>query len=337
MGSPYDQSLGRLASAVDVPAQLHGSSGYFSRPTVNLDPRLFPNDSEQLLPAVRAWILHTLYSYWNQHYDAPYRWSTAWIAGSGITRQWSGGRAIGTEPGDLDVLIGVDWPHFFALNPRWQGTSSADMSEQFNTEFHAELWSHTANVVLPAGGAPFEVTFYVNATGSDIRNLRPYAAYNLQEDCWTVRPVDLPEDWNPQTHFAASWWDRVNDEAAQARDIIERYRTRRALVMSAAPGSPQWLNHLAALHEVVKRGRDLFDSIHGERHQAFGPEGAGFGDYYNFRWQAGKWLGTVGAVRQLAALDSDVHKDITAGCYNGVTLDAHHALILAQKAANRDA
>lgn len=333
MGMPYSEVLAQRANAVDISARMQGSSGYFSKPTPDLDPRLFPRGSDHLYPEVRRLILHLLYTYWERHYHHPQWWSTVWIAGSGITRQWSGGRAVGDSPGDLDVLIGVDFPAFFKVNPSWRGTPDLAMGAQFNAEFKANLWPRTATLTLPTGGAPFEITFYVNPNSKDIRNINPYAAYNLTDDTWTVHPIDLPDDWDPVTKFPKAWWDRIHNEHRQAQEIVRRYNEVKDQLRVQRPGTGSHLNAATALHEVVRQGRALFDSIHGERHQAFGPDGQGYKDFFNFRWQAGKYLGHVQVLHQLARLDALTHKDVTARCYNGRELDHDHALLMATRAA----
>lgn len=331
MGTSYNEILAQRAQAVDLPSRITGSSGYFSKPTPSLDPRLFPAGSDHLYPQVRRLLLHYLYAFWQHNYNHPEWWSTAWIAGSGITRQWSGGRAVGNAPGDLDVLIGVDFATFFQANPNWRGTPDDTMAGQFNDEFRAGLWPQTAALTLPTGGAPFEVTFYVNPNSSDIRNIHPYAAYNLTEDEWTVHPISLPEDWDPITHFPTSWWDNIHAERAVADHLLNQFHVLRSHLNMQRPGTGTYINDASALHDVVRRASDLFDSIHGERHQAFGPGGSGYMDYYNFRWQASKYLGHVQALHQLAKLDSEVHKDVTQEC-SGPIIDAQHALQLAVKA-----
>lgn len=137
-----------------------GSSSFYSRPTPDLDPRLFPRGSDQIYPEVRQWILTKLYRFWEKHYKYPTAWSKVWIAGSGVSHQWSGGRSLGDAPGDLDVLIGVDWDHFRALNPGVVGDNN-EIASQMNEEFFTGLWPETANALLPLGGGTFEVTWFV--------------------------------------------------------------------------------------------------------------------------------------------------------------------------------
>lgn len=329
MGTSYYDLLAAQAAAVSLPERLTGSSSYFSKPTPDLDPRLFNRGTDQLIPEVRRFLLTKLYNFWDHRYRHCQEWSMAWIAGSGITSQWSGGRSAADSPGDLDVLIGVDFSRFFAANPTWIGTPNSVMASVFNEEFHAELWPQTANAVLPTGGPPFEVTFYVNDGASDIMSIRPYAAYNITSDTWTVRPPALREDWNPREHLPAKWVEQIDREHDVARELLGRYTQIRERVIAST--GPRQLNDLTELHGVISVARSMFDSMHLDRRKAFSESGQGYFDYYTARWQAGKEAGVVQALHQLAALDSDVHKSANQ-CYGPAgLLDVDHALLLAHR------
>lgn len=336
MGTSYSDMLARQTAAAALSSDPVGSSGYFSKPSDDLDPRLFVPHTGKMHPAVRRWILTTILSFWEAKFRHPQRWARVWVAGSGITTQWSGGRAIGDVPGDLDVLIGVDWPTFFHSNPEWVGSSDADVAELINQQLHSELWPRTAAAVMPGGGAPFEVTFYVNATGSDIRDINPYAAYDVTDDAWTVRPIELPPDWDPQTFFDTGWWEQVHREAATARELLGVYRLQRERLLAETDHARQ-LNALAQIHSTVLSASSLFDSIHVQRRQAFAPGGAGFLDYYNFRWQAGKYLGTVASLKELAALHSNSVRETEAVLYRGgAPMDTASAITAAIRAVAQE-
>ena len=53
-------------------------------------------------------------------------------------------------------------------------------------------------------------------------------------------------------------------------------------------------------HVAMQRCSALYDDIHSSRKFAFRPEGQGYADFYNYRWQAGKKYGTVPALRKLS-------------------------------------
>jgi hypothetical protein len=334
LGTPYNDILAQRAAAVALPDRMTGSSGYFSSPTRDLDPRLFAPGSDVLMPEVRRWVLAKLYTYWDRIYQHPQWWSTVWIAGSGITYQWSGGRGVGDQPGDLDVLIGVDWPVFFKSNPQWAGTSDAEMAGFMNEEFHRELWPLTANAVLPMGGAPFEVTFYVNPEATDIRSINPYAAYNVTTNEWTVRPPQLGE--TPNLDVPQSWLDQVDYEVGRARELGSRYNELRTRLM-ANNDVPSQLNALTALHEVIGSASNLFAQIHSRRKLAFSEGGNGYADFTNWAWQRHKLLGSGAVLHTLAQIDNDVHSDSVGQCYANGLLDPQHALMLATRVVAREA
>jgi hypothetical protein len=443
----YNRVLAQRALDAKQPTQLMGASGFFSRPTPGLDPRLFPATSDRVHPEVRRYILHTLYGFWGHLYLHPHQWSTVWMAGSGITYQWSGQREVGT-PGDLDVLIGVEWDEFFWSNPSFRGMSNVDMAEQMDEELSSQLWPRTANVffhtgggtpfaqgvapvpgaglrsITPEGSVPsaspgttgistsggstgshspstksfwqrnlasapsagvptaaddtgssssttaiqpgafaassvggattlsgssattsqglsdyshmsggtFEVTFYVNATGTDIRDIHPYAAYDLTDDQWTVRPPALSEDWDPRRDLEHDWWTSIDQDTSKAHELLNNFHHQRDLLGLHTAGSGEWTNAVTSLHSSMREAHVLFDDIHTGRRAAFGPDGQGYADYNNVRWQAGKQSGAVQALHSLAALDSLVHSDYEQNCYGGAVLDPHHAYATAQRA-----
>jgi hypothetical protein len=315
----------------DAQPQFNGASGYFTAPSDHLDPHLFHGTA--MRPEVRRWVLEKLYRFWDRKYRNAHAWSRVWIAGSGVTYQWAAGRESGGAPGDLDTLIGVDFPTFFRDNRDYAALDANAMAAYFNDQFRAELDLDTNNATLPTGGT-YEVTFYVNPGAADIRAIHPYAAYDLTDNTWTVTPPRLPQDWGIGA-FDKTWWDAVGAEHSQAQDMVNNYYGLRGSLMNQAEGSPEWVNTTTQLHSLVGSGKMLFDSIHNDRHMAFGPGGNGYADYYNFRWQAHKRDGVVPALHALANIYNDAHKDTNARCYNGNSLDAGHALTMASLIASR--
>lgn len=327
MSQGYDFFLTQATQGFGPVAEQEGGSGYFSTPDTRLDPRLFTDD-DTFDPKVRSWILGTLYGYWRKHFRVPEKWSTVWIAGSGISYQWAADRSNG----DLDVLIGVDFPQFYRRNPTYQGLSETEMADVFNRALKADLWTVTDQVdfgvlhqAAPTGH--FEVTFYVNPNSTDIRDIKPYAAYNLSDDSWTVRPPVLPQA--PESLYPQEWWDSVGRERAMANDIVTHYNTVNSSMAALQPGSPGWMNSVHRLGHVVDQAHALFDDIHLGRRQAFGPDGEGYGDYFNFRWQAHKRYGTVQALNTIARSKGSAREAFETQVYGSPLVGAEQALTTA--------
>lgn len=297
MGTRYE-FLGELATPVEPAA---GHSNYFSEVQSEHDPRLFEEGSDTVRPEIRLDLLNALYSFWEVKYSAPREWSTAWIAGSALGSQWSTDK---NGKGDLDVLIGVDMPVFFKHHPHLRQFPEATIARHMNTQLREELWP-----AMEDYRGSFEVTFYVNPkTSTDIRNINPYAAYNLNTAAWDVRPVDLPESWGEE-HIPEEWKRSVNAEIDRARTMIERYNSIGRSV-SAAPEGPRKVTLLNELGQVIAQISDLYEDIHSQRRMAFqgrfGVKGQGFLDYYNFRWQMHKRAGTGPTMNQIKGIGKSV-------------------------------
>lgn len=323
----YDFYLNRAVTQDAQPDIHSGASGYFSAPQKTLDPHIF--DGQHLKNAVRDHITGVLYQYWRTRFTEPMTWSGMWLAGSGITYQWAGDRGNG----DLDVMLGVDFPAFRRYNPQFQGFSDAEIADRLTADLKQHLWPRTA--LTHFNGQTYEVTYYLSpqARADSILGIHPYAAYNLITNRWDVRPPDLPE--NPRGLYPAEWKTPVDQERAQAEALIARYNTLRTQAANAHPASATWKNALAAQHLVVTQAKALFDSIHLGRHNAFADGGSGYGDYYNYRWQSHKESGTVQALYDLAQMDAEARNATETYLYGTTLDDAHTALSKALLWENR--
>jgi len=264
------------------PVRVQGfATSYFSAPESELDPRLF--SGMELKGWVRNGILHLLFDFLKERYTNPESWSHVWIAGSGVSYQWSAAR----EPGDLDVLIGVDYIKFRRSHPQFAGLSDVEISKMLNEDFRNYLQPDTAN------WNGFEVTFYVNPGATDIRSINPYAAYDLTHNEWTVHPTQQGAPHNVV-------WDEVaKRDLSMAMDITTRY-TKASTELDAAMNDAARRNAEARLHAALMQASALYEDIHTSRKFAFRPEGQGYSDFYNYRWQAGKKYGTVPALRKMS-------------------------------------
>jgi hypothetical protein len=314
----YEFYLNRAMTQGPQPDIHSGASGYFSTPQGGLDPHIF--DGDHIKPDVRDHILGVLNTYLDAHYQGVRTWCAAWLAGSGISFQWAGDRGNG----DLDVLFGIDFPKFYEMNPTYQGISETEFSDLLNHDLKNNLWPRTAQTDYH--GQTYEVTYYLNpgTTSQSIAAIHPYAAYNLTRDRWDIRPPALPE--HPRSLYAKEWWDAVDDEKAHAGVLVDRYTKLRSMLASARPDSSTHKNLITSQRIVVQQAKSLFDDIHLGRRAAFAPGGRGYGDYYNFRWQAHKEAGTVQALSTLATADVEARKAEETDTYGAPLDDAATAL-----------
>lgn len=226
-------------------------------PTYGLDHRLF--DGERLKPEVRAHILRTLGSFWSTRYGSSWpEWSRVYFAGSEAS-EWTDPEREGNN--DFDVLVGIDYDSFRAHLPQFAAHTDQEITDQVNAEFKAQLDPVTDPCFITVDGVetgPWSNTWYCNPHSYDIRDIRPYAAYDVGADEWAVKPPHLP-DWDI-TRFpeGTSTVDAIRAITAYAQavlDMPEPYRTQ--------------------------MGAELWDFIHSNRSNAFGPEGEGWWDLRN--------------------------------------------------------
>jgi hypothetical protein len=256
-------------------------TSYFSAPAPELDPKLF--EGRQLKSWVRTGIQSILNDFLNLRYRHSELWSHPWLAGSGVSYQWSAAR----QPGDLDCLIGVDYLQFRKANPEFMGLTDKEISEQLNEEFRDELYGQTEN------WNGYELTFYVNPGATDIRSIKPYAAYDLKYDEWTVAPD--PQQVAPVNKD----WDQVaSSDAAQAKQTVTRF-TAAINDLRAAPNDALRRNAQARLEAAAQQGNALYNEIHTNRTMAFSSSGAGYADFHNYRWQAAKGTGAIEQLRTM--------------------------------------
>jgi hypothetical protein len=300
----FYQKLAQYAEPVAVEPS---STSYFSAPGAGLDPRLFRDG--KLVPSVRSAVLRILFEHLKNHYYNPEAYTTVWLAGSGVSYQWSAART----PADLDCLIGINYLMFRQSNPEYKALSDKQIADMFNQDFRKDLHPLTGNFL----GA-FELTFYVNVK-SDIRQIKPYAAYSLTHDDWTVRPeIKAPVKSKQAVQMVAR-------DTSMTADILSRYSAALSAI-GAATTDVARRNAEAALKLAVEQGVMLFEEIHQGRSYAFSPSGLGYSDAANYRWQANKEAGNIQALRKLKEIASKSKKEFEVETY-GMELPDVNTLI----------
>lgn len=295
----YD-ALVAQAKPVDVEPS---ETSYFSTPGAGLDPRLFR--SGKLVPAVRSSILRILFDHLRNYFRYPEAYCHVWLAGSAVSYQWTAAR----KPADLDCLIGINYLQFRQSNPEYKGYSDREIASLFNEHFREHLHPRTNNFLNA-----FELTFYVNVQ-SDIKSIKPYAAYSLTNDDWTVQPETKAPPSNK------GWEQKVSKDKSMAMDILARYSAALTAVGSATTDTAR-RNAESALKLAVDQGAALFDDIHLGRKYAFSPSGGGYSDIHNYRWQSGKASGIIQALKKLKDVSSQSRKQFEQQTYGMELPDA---------------
>lgn len=273
-----------------------GRSGYFSTPSHGLDPHIF--DAEHMKPEVRDWLWRTLTDELAGPLDlsGTDNWLYAWVAGSGVTYQWDADRGL---TGDLDVLFGVDYQQFINANAAFRPLTDANIAEWLNSALKERLWPKTSHADI--NGQTYEVTFYDNpGTGKDIRNINPYAAYDLRLDKWAVRPPTM--EYLVSRTFPQEWVYKGNEDQTNAQTLLDAY------------AGAQWDRNKRSVGQAAKA---LFDEIHLGRREAFAPGGKGYGDFHNYRWQAAKRSGVVAGLSSILDTEKQHEESADEELYGG--------------------
>lgn len=300
----YVEAFANNAEALGVTP---GATSYFSAPSETLDPKLFANNA--LAPWAREGVLDILFEYLGTHYNNPHKWTHAWLAGSGVSYQWEAAR----EPGDLDCLVGIEYVQFRQANPDYAGLSNNEIAQMFNEGFSDEIMPETSN------WHGYELTYYVNPQ-TNIENINPYAAYDLIHDSWTVPPTK-----NAAPPYSKMWDAKIQHDAELGKTVLDRYSA--ALNDIKNTSNPAYrTNAEAKLKEAISQGVALFDDIHSGRKIAFSKTGAGYADFHNYRWQAGKRSGIIPALRQLKNYHKQALEQTAEETY-GISLPSSSDLI----------
>jgi hypothetical protein len=317
---PDPKYLQQAQAGKPEPTTAGGASSYFARPDTGLDPNLF--DGPKLHDDVRTFVVENLRRGLCLVFPGATinpAWLHIWIAGSGVTYQWAAARGNG----DLDVLFSMDVSPFEQANPGWRGMGEDDLTEAVNEGLKAQLWPATAQARF--GSQVYEVTFFWNpGTGKDIRNIHPYAAYDVLANTFSVPPPQLPDD--PRSLYPDSWYYQVGLDADAAAGLSASYRANIGRLAQFDEGTVEHHAAGATLNLVVSQATALFNDIHGGRRAAFGPQGDGYGDFFNFRWQSAKESGAVKALWDIASVGSEARKAEETELY-GAPIDSAEVVL----------
>jgi hypothetical protein len=296
----YYDALVQQSAPIDVEPT---DTSYFSKLAGGLDPRLFING--KLIPGVRNAILSILFEHLKTRFYSPEDYAHVWLAGSGVSYQWAAQR----DPADLDCLIGIDYIKFRQANQKYITLSDREIAQTLNEGFREALHPKTEAFL-----GVFELTFYVNVV-SDITKIKPYAAYSVTSDSWTVEPAE------EGASIRKDWEVKLEKDKTMALEILQRYNNAYYGV-EAAKNDAARRNAESALKLAVDQGAALFDSIHKGRSAAFTPEGQGYEDYANYRWQSGKASGVIPALKRMKEISTQTRKEFEAHTYGMELPDA---------------
>lgn len=283
-----------LSEVAGVVSLVPGSTSYFSPPEDELDPTLF--DGMRLQPQVRQWALSVVNSILSEGTDNgrllhPEAWTRVWIAGSGVSYQWSASRT----PADIDILLGLDYVEFRRANPAYVSFTDSEVASALNELFYQEMKGPRGQFPFSVD-TPYEVTVYVNrgvsANRDAIMAINPYAAYDVTQDEWAVVPQKSAQSINP------AWEMSAERDRQYAEDLMDEYaNTLDSIRVASNPAHRR--NSENRLQQVMDAASALYDELHSGRRSAFGVGGAGYADFNNYRWQAGKRNGVVQATKKV--------------------------------------
>ena len=268
----------------------------FAPTLTNLDPRLF--DGERLRPEVRETIMNRIAAHWDENYKNWREWSRVYLAGSAVSHWWADYNAVSHagEPGldyhlndDLDTLIGIEYGGLLENHPEFLGVPAQIISAELNKGLREncnldDIFFEVPSAEVPEWEwadspqngkvkvGPWSATFYVNPNSYDIRVIKPYAAYDLTNDEWAVKPVEAAEGHN----FTPTEWYYFEGVAAEIMATLQLPEPARS-----------------------NKAKHLWEFIHTNRNKAFRPDGQGVFDYRNvvekYLDQLGLWQPLVNA------------------------------------------
>jgi len=227
------------------------SGRIFSAGKGGLDPRLFDTKSRIMLPEVEEDTMGAIDSVWGSKYDNWKHWSRVYLAGSQASEWWGNN--------DFDVLVGINHSLIRYAEPQFKEMSDDEIDKQLTNELKSAL--NDEDYQPPWDDDIWHRTFYCNPNSWDIRNIKPYAAYDITNRRWAVDPVQAGPDWSA-LKLPESLFDE-GEALVKQIDAIERLP------------DPQ----------RTGRGAALWDYLHSDRGRAFSAKGSGVFDPGNAVWK----------------------------------------------------
>lgn len=224
----------------------------FSAQKQHLDPAIF-TPAEMMWPQVRDWCLSEVNYFWQPRYGNWWTWAKVYLAGSTASYWWSGDN-------DFDLLVGVSSYYLARAHPEMAGLAldQAQLCAHFNEEFK-EGFNRDA-VAVPGHAEPYSLTLYANPNSYDIRNIRPYAAYDISDNIWAVHPAKLPRGFSAKS-MSRTFWEQVAKMADHIKDVL-------------AEPEP----------ERTERATELLEQLHHGRQLAYSGQGTGVFDQRQIMW-----------------------------------------------------
>lgn len=210
-----------------------------------VDPILF-DEQRRMRPQVRHEILTDVADCLQRHgLGDGDGWTRVYLAGSQASL-WFGNR-------DFDLLVGVDYVNARETVQDFRGMSDQQVADALNVVFRDDFNDEQWHPMFDPD-TEWHRTGYVNLHGWDIRQIKPYAAYDATRDLWAVEPVSEPTGH----HFNETEFYYFEGVAAQVRSAL-------------------------ALHEPQRTQRcsQIWSFIHTDRSRSFGQDGTGLFDRGN--------------------------------------------------------
>jgi GNAT superfamily N-acetyltransferase len=222
----------------------------FSGGKGHLDPRVFNEQTRIMLPEVAKDTLDDVDSVLGK-YGEWKNWARVYLAGSQASEWWGNN--------DFDCLIGINHSRIRREVPEFKDMTPDEIDKHLTNELKSAL--NDEEYHPPWDTDVWHRTFYCNPNSWDIRDIKPYAAYEIISQQWFVEPIHAGPDWSA-LKLPESLFDEGEALVKQIDAIEQSPDTQR-----------------------TGRGAALWDYLHKDRGRAFSAEGSGVFDPGNAVWK----------------------------------------------------